>query len=183
MRALYAFMRAITCLNEWVGRITAYLIIPIFFLILTEVFMRYLFDAPAVWTNELSQLIFGVYAIMAGGYLAISNGHVNVDIIHSKFPVRVRALVDVLTSIMFFIFMGALLYFGVSMALESMETWEHSQSAWNPPIWPAKLMIPVATALLLLQGIVKFLKDILTVAGVTLPADLAADSSAPEKHA
>jgi TRAP-type mannitol/chloroaromatic compound transport system permease small subunit len=63
-----------------------------------------------------------------------------------------------------------------------METWEHSQSAWNPPIWPAKLMIPVAAALLLLQGIVKLLKDILTVAGVALPADLAAES-APEEHA
>src|SRR5690606_4935502 len=120
---------------------------------------------------------------MAGGYLAISNGHVNVDIIHSKFPVRVRALVDVLTSAMFFIFMGALLYFGVSIALDSMETWAHAQPVWNPPICQAMLVIPVATALLLLQGIVKFLKDILTVAGVTLPADLAADSSAPEEHA
>jgi TRAP-type mannitol/chloroaromatic compound transport system permease small subunit len=182
MRALYALMCAITCLNEWVGRVTAYLIIPVFFLILAEVFMRYLFGAPAVWTNELAQLVFGVYAVMAGGYLAITNGHVNVDIIHSKFPVRTRALIDVLTSAMFFIFMGALLYFGVSLALESMETWEHSQSAWNPPIWPAKLMIPVAAALLLLQGIVKLLKDILTVAGVALPADLAAES-APEEHA
>lgn len=86
MRALYAFMRAITCLNSWVGRISAYLIIPIFLLILAEVFMRYLFGAPAVWTNELSQLTFGVYAIIAGGYLAIDNSHVNVDIVHDQFP-------------------------------------------------------------------------------------------------
>lgn len=181
MRALYALMRAITCLNEWVGRCATYLIIPIFLLILAEVFMRYLFGAPAVWTNELSQLLFGVYAIMAGGYIAITNEHVNVDIVHSKFPPRTRALIDILTSIMFFIFMGALLYFGVSLALESIETWEHSQSAWNPPIWPVKLMIPVAAALLLLQGVVKLLKDILTVAGVELPADLA--DRASENHA
>jgi len=181
MRALYAFMRAITCLNRWVGRISAYLIIPIFLLILAEVFMRYLFGAPAVWTNELSQLTFGVYAIIAGGYLAIDNGHVNVDIVHDQFPPRLRALIDVLTSMMFFIFLGALLYFGVSLALESMETWERSQSAWNPYIWPVKLMIPVAAVLLLLQGIVKLLKDILILAGVELPLDLAADS-ASESH-
>lgn len=181
MRALYALMRAITCLNVWVGRISAYLIIPIFLLILAEVFMRYLFGAPAVWTNELSQLIFGVYAILAGGYLAVDNGHVNVDIIHTRFPPRARALVDVLTSVMFFIFLGALLYFGVSLALESMETWERSQSAWNPYIWPVKLMIPVAALLLLLQGIVKLLKDILTAAGIALPQELRTDS-ASETH-
>lgn len=181
MRALYGFMRAVTGLNKWIGQAVAYLIIPIFFLILTEVFMRYMFGAPAVWTNEFAQLLFGAYAVLAGGYIATTNDHVNVDIVHDKFSPRTQAVVDVLTSILFFIFMGALLYFGVSLALESMETWERSQSAWNPYVWPFKLMIPVAAALLLLQGVVKLLKDILMVAGVELPPDLA--DGASENHA
>jgi TRAP-type mannitol/chloroaromatic compound transport system permease small subunit len=76
-----------------------------------------------------------------------------------------RAAVDVLTSVLFFLFAGALLYFGVSLALESMETWERSQSAWNPYIWPFKLAIPVSAALLLLQGVVKLLADLLVLLG------------------
>ncbi|NLO80384.1 MAG: TRAP transporter small permease subunit [Xanthomonadaceae bacterium] len=181
MRALFGLLRLITCLNVWVGKITAFFVVPIFLLILIEVFMRYFLGAPAVWTNELAQLIFGVYSIMAGGYLAVSNGHVNVDIVYARFPERARAVIDILTSTLFFLFIGSLLYFGVSMALDSMSTWERSQSAWNPYIWPFKLMIPVAATLLLLQGIVKLIKDILIAAGVALPPDLA-PNGASENH-
>lgn len=173
MRALFIFMRTVTRVNSWIGTGVAYLIGPIFLLMLAEVFLRYLMGSPAVWTNELSQLLFGAYAVLAGGYIAITSGHVSVDILHSKLPARRRALVDTLTSVLFFLFLGALLYFGASFALESMETWERSQSAWNPPIWPFKLMIPVSALLLLLQGVVKLMRDILALLGIELPPDLA----------
>lgn len=169
MRALDAFMRAVTRVNEWVGRTIAWLILPMFVFLMAEVLMRYALGAPAVWTNELSQLLFGAYAVLGGGYLMAHGGHVNVDLVHAKFPPRVRALVDVLTSALFFIFVGALLYFGVSLALESMDTWERSMSAWNPYIWPFKLMIPVSALLLLLQGIVKLLADLLVLFGAAPP--------------
>lgn len=169
MRVLFAFMRGITRLNTWVGKGTSYLIIPVFLLMLAEVFLRYAAGSPAIWTNELSQLLFGVYAVLAGGYLMADGGHASVDLLHSKLSRRGQALTDLLTSFLFFIFLGALLYFGVSLALESMETWERSQSAWNPYIWPFKLMIPIAAALLLLQGIVKLLQDILILFGIEPP--------------
>ena len=41
-----------------------------------------------------------------------------------------------------------------------MSSWETSYSAWNPPIWPVKLAIPIGTGLLVLQGLVKLLEDI-----------------------
>lgn len=170
MRALYVFMRAVTRINEWVGTKISYLILPMFVLLLAEVFLRYFLGAPAVWTNELAQLLFGVYAVLAGGYLLASHGHANVDLLYNTFPPRARAVVDLLTSVLFFVFAGALLYYGTELALESMETWERSQSAWNPYIWPVKLVIPVSALLLLLQGIVKLLQDAMVVFGLEPPA-------------
>jgi len=158
-------MRLVTRLNDWIGRGVAYLILPMFVLLMAEVLLRYVAGAPAVWTNELAQLLFGAYAVLAGGYLLAHGGHVNVDLLHARLPRRARAAVDVLTSVLFFLFAGALLYFGVSLAIESMETWERSQSAWNPYIWPFKLAIPVSAALLLLQGVVKLLADLLVLLG------------------
>lgn len=177
MRALFAVMRAITRFNHWIGNAAAYLIAPIFVFMLAEVFLRYMLGSPAVWTNELTQLLFGSYAVLGGGYLAASGGHVNVDILHGKLPPRLRALIDTLTSIIFFLFVGALLYFGASFALESMETWESSQSAWNPPIWPFKIMIPVSAFFLLLQGFVKLIVDVFILFGIELPNDLLPDDS------
>lgn len=166
MSYLFAGMRAITRFNDWLGRWVSYLILIMFVLLLLEVFLRYLFNAPTVWTNEFTQMLFGAYALLSGGHLMAHKGHVNVDILHSKLPVRWRAGVDIFTSVLFFIFLAALLYFGSSMAYESIARLESSQSAWNPPIWPVKAAIPIGATLLLLQGLAKLINDVLIVLNV-----------------
>ncbi len=171
MQAVYAFMRGITRLNDWLGRAVALLVLVMFGLLLAEVFFRYAWGAPVVWTGELGQLLFGVYGVLAGGYVMAHHGHVNVDLVYSRFSPRTKAAVDVCTSFMFFIFVGALVYFGTSFALESISYWERSMSAWNPPIWPVKLAIPIGAFLLLLQGLVKLIRDILVLCGIDVPMD------------
>lgn len=160
-----AFMRGITRLNEVVGRCSALLIFAMFAFLLLEVGFRYLLNSPTVWTNELTQMLFGVYAILSGGYILAHRGHVNVDLLHSHLPARARALVDIATSLIFFIFTLALLWFATDMALESFSARETSFSAWNPPVWPVKLMVPIGTCLLALQGLVKLLEDLAVAFG------------------
>lgn len=172
MGAVYSFMRGVTRLNEFLGRWVAHLIFAIFLLLILEVFLRYSFRAPTVWTNELAQLLFGAYAVLSGGYILAHGGHVNVDIIYSKFSTRTRATIDVFTSIFFFLFAIVLLIQGSLFAFESIAKLESSHSAWNPSIWIFKAAIPVGAALLLLQGTVKLIQDIFLAAGKELPADL-----------
>ncbi|WP_119166749.1 TRAP transporter small permease subunit [Algihabitans albus] len=160
MRVLSRYVDAVTALNDRVGRLSAYLVIPIFFLLLLEVGLRYLAGSPTVWTNELAQMLFGTYVLLAGGFLLAHGGHANVDILHGRLPPRLRAAVDVLTSTLLFAFVGALLYFSSSMAWESVGRLEHSMSAWNPPVWPLRLLIPIAATLLLLQGLAKLIIDL-----------------------
>jgi len=178
MRALHAFMNGITRLNDMIGRWISLLVIVMFVLLLIEVFFRYVMGAPTIWANELTQLLFGFYSVMAGGYIMAHRGHVNVDILYASLSVRTRAILDVFTSFLFFIFMATVLYFGSSMAWESASGMETSFSAWNPPIWPIKLAIPVGAFLLLLQGIVKLLQDI----AVAFNPELADAATQPGGH-
>ena len=171
MRLIHAYINGITRLNEFIGRWVAYLIFLIFMLLLLEVFMRYLFSNPTSWTNEFGQMLFGAYVVLSGGYVMAHHNHVNVDLLYASFSPRTRASVDIFTSSMFFLFMAALLYFGSSMAWESVQGMETSYSAWNPPVWPIKAMIPLGTLLLLLQGIAKLLQDILIALGHESPSD------------
>ena len=133
-----------------------------------EVVLRYFFNSPTVWANELAQMLFGAYAILAGGYILRSGGHVNVDILYSRLPRKTRAAQDVVTSSLFFLFCGMLLIYGGSLAWDSLSRFEHSQSAWNPPLYPAKLMIPLAALLLILQGLAKLIQDILIFLGIDI---------------
>lgn len=160
---------AIDALNDRLGRILSLGILLIFGLLVVEVVRRYIFNSPTVWGNELTQMIFGAYVVLAGGHLLWCGGHVNVDILYSRFSPRTRAWVDVITSCVFFAFCLMLLYYGGSLALESLSRWEHSQSPWNPPLYPVKLTIPLGALLLLLQGMAKLVRDIQVLMGKRAP--------------
>lgn len=159
------FLRAVDSFNDRLGRVLSLGILLIFGLLVLEVALRYLFNSPTVWANELTQMIFGAYVVLSGGHLLWCGGHVNVDILYSRLSPRTKALVDVITSSVFFAFCLMLFYYGGSLALESLARWEHSQSPWNPPLYPAKLTIPLGALLVLFQGTAKLLRDILVLAG------------------
>lgn len=154
---------SIDAINNWVGKILSYLLLPIFGILMLEVLRRYLFNSPTVWGNEVTQMMFGVYVILPAGYILVTGGHVNVDILSSKLSPQRLALVDIISSVLFFIFTGFLVYYGSSLAWESASMLETSQTAWDVPIYPIKIMIPVGAVLLLIQGIAKLIRDIVLV--------------------
>jgi TRAP-type mannitol/chloroaromatic compound transport system permease small subunit len=158
--------KSVTYLNSVIGIAAAWLIVPMFLMLLADVVMRYAVGNATIWTAELAQLIFGVYAIIAGGYLLVERAHVNVDIIYGRFNRVKKAIADLSTSFLFYVFMAVLIYQGVDMAWESAEKLESSSSIWDPQIWPIKMMIPVAGILLLLQGFVRTASDIRTIKGL-----------------
>ena len=161
MAFLKKLMAIIDAVNDRVGKLLSYFLFFFFVLLFMEVILRYFFNAPTVWANELAQMLFGAYAILAGGYILRTGGHVNVDILYSRLSRKKKAALDIITSILFFLFSGMLLIYGGSLAWDSLSRFEHSQSAWNPPLYPAKLMIPIAALLLMLQGLAKLMRDIL----------------------
>jgi TRAP-type mannitol/chloroaromatic compound transport system permease small subunit len=163
VRTLKAILGFIDALNDWVGKVLSYGVLAMFLLVLSEVIRRYFFNAPTVWGNELTQLIFGMYVILSGGHILRWGGHVNVDIIYSRFGLRTKAVIDIFTFSLFFLFCGMMLLYGGSLAWESLSILERSNSAWEVPLYPWKMMIPIGASLLLLQGIVKLIRDVLTV--------------------
>lgn len=163
MRNLTAILGFIDALNDWVGRVLSYGVLAMFLLVLSEVIRRYFFNAPTVWGNELTQLIFGMYVILSGGHVLRWGGHVNVDLLYSRISIRTKAVIDTFTFILFFLFCGMMLIYGGSLAWESLSILERSNSAWEVPLYPWKMMIPLGALLLLLQGIAKLIRDVLTL--------------------
>lgn len=164
--------RFVTRVNRFIGRWVSLAVLIIFALLLADVVMRYLVGSPTIWTAELATLIFGVYAIIGGGYLLAERGHVNVDIFYGQLSQRRRALLDVVTWPLFLLFVGVLLWQGWDIAVEAIEDLERSNSVWKAPLWPTKALIPVAAILLLLQGCVRLWSDIRVLRGQPIPPDV-----------
>jgi TRAP-type mannitol/chloroaromatic compound transport system permease small subunit len=163
VRNLTAVLGFIDALNDWVGQVLSYGVLAMFLLVLSEVIRRYFFNAPTVWGNELTQLIFGMYVVLSGGHILRWGGHVNVDIIYTHFGIRTKAVIDIITFFLFLLFCGMMLLYGGSLAWESLSILERSNSAWEVPLYPWKLMIPIGAFLLLLQGVAKLIRDILAL--------------------
>jgi TRAP-type mannitol/chloroaromatic compound transport system permease small subunit len=177
---MFMLARTVTRVNQFIGKWISLGVLLIFVLLLADVVMRYLVGSPTIWTAELATLVFGVYAIIGGGYLLAERGHVNVDIFYGRLSQKRRALVDILTWPLFLLFVGVLLWQGWDIAAEAINDMERSNSVWKAPLWPTKTLIPVAAVLLLLQGLVRLWADIRVLRGLPVPSDVFGKSGEPD---
>jgi len=130
-----------------------------------EVLARYVFNSPTNWAHEGMFLMFGMQYLIAGGFCLREDAHVRVDVIYSQLSARTKALVDVITSTFFFIFVVALLWTGWIFFSDSWQVREVSFTEWGVQYWPVKLAIPLGATLLLIQGLARLSKDILVLTG------------------
>jgi TRAP-type mannitol/chloroaromatic compound transport system permease small subunit len=154
------FFTVIDRMNELIGKAISFLILVLIGVIVYEIFVRYILNSPTIWAHEISQMVYGAYVILLGGYLQQRNGHVNVDILYLRFKPRTRAMIDLFTWLLFFAFCGVILVKGGEMAWDSFLYRETDSTVFSPPIYPLKMLIPLGGLLLLLQGLVKYIGDI-----------------------
>jgi TRAP-type mannitol/chloroaromatic compound transport system permease small subunit len=150
-------------LSTWIGQAFSWLIVGLTLQVTWEVFSRYALDAPHSWAFDAMIMFYGTLFMMAGAYTLSKNGHVRGDVLYGFFPPRLQAALDLILYIAFFVpGVIALVWAGYRYAGESWAINEHSNiTADGPPIYPFKTVIPIAGAVLLLQGIVEIIRCII----------------------
>ena len=156
---------AVDRLSTRAGQFSAFAVAILTALICWEVFNRYVLNNPHDWVFDSTYMLYGVMFMIAGAYTLSKNGHVRGDVLYGFFTPRTQAILDLLLYFVFFIpGIVALVYAGMTYAMESYAINEHTtQTANGPPIWPFKFIIPLAGALLLLQGVVEIIRCILCI--------------------
>ena len=152
----------IDMINDWVGNVLSLIIIIIMFFAAYEVTMRYFFSSPTIWVWEVNSQLLCVSGAFAGGYALLTDTHVSVDILSSRLSPRLRSLINLITSPLFFIFVGALIWFGTQEAWRSIAVGEKEISTFASPLYITKTLIPIGAVLMLLQGIAKYARELKT---------------------
>lgn len=157
MRTLHRLASLFEGFNRRFAVFVSFFVIVIMSILVIEVVARYVFDSPTVWANQLSILIFGGFFIMGGAYTMMSDGHVRMDLLYRRLPSdRTRAVVDLCTSSLFFLFCVILLLKTVPYCWEATLNGNRVTAlAWRAIAWPTYWCLPVATFLLLIEGIIK----------------------------
>jgi TRAP-type mannitol/chloroaromatic compound transport system permease small subunit len=168
------FLYAIDGISTWVGKAAAWLIIALMSIVCIEVFKRYILNAPTAWIFDLDNMLYGTLFMLCGAYALAQNAHVRGDFLYSSMKPRTQATLDLILYLVFFIpGILALIYAGTQYAADSWRIDEHSNVTANgPPVYQFKTVIPIAGALVMLQGIGEIVRCIVCLRTGVWPARL-----------
>jgi TRAP-type mannitol/chloroaromatic compound transport system permease small subunit len=160
-KALVATVRTLDGLAFWSGRVFCWLIVPLVVGLTYEVIARYVFHAPTIWAYDVAYMLYGSHFMLGAAYTLYRGAHIRTDIFYQNWSVRTRGAVDAILYLFLF-FPGIALFFWMGWQ-EALHAWEIREvsdaSPWRPIIYPFKAVIPIALALLFIQGISEFLKS------------------------
>jgi TRAP-type mannitol/chloroaromatic compound transport system permease small subunit len=160
-----AYVRYVDAVNGVLGYLVMYLTLVMMGLLLFASVTRYIFNVPFVWIIEMSQFLMAAYYILGGGYSMQQDAHVRMDVLYERWRPKTRAFMDSLTAFFLVFYLAIMIYGGISSSAYSLKYNQTNYSAWAPPMAPIKIIMTVGIALMLLQAIAIFFRDLARVTG------------------
>jgi TRAP-type mannitol/chloroaromatic compound transport system permease small subunit len=145
--------------STWVGKAFAWLIVALMLVVCAEVFKRYALNAPTAWIYDANNMMYGTLFMMCGAYALAHDAHVRGDFLYGSMKPRTQASLDLVLFIVFFLpGIGALTWAGWDYFNTSLAMREQTFNATPLPVYPFKFMIPVAGAIVMLQGLAEIVR-------------------------
>ncbi|HZP11898.1 MAG TPA: TRAP transporter small permease subunit [Nevskiaceae bacterium] len=161
MTTLLKLSERIDGLTEHVGRGVRWLILVMVLISAGNALVRYAFHISSNAWLEIQWYLFSAVFLLCAGYALKHNQHVRVDVVASRLSPRAQAWVEIFGTLVFLLPM-ALLILALSwpVFVTSWRSGEVSANANGLILWPARLLVPMGFALLVLQAISELLKRI-----------------------
>jgi TRAP-type mannitol/chloroaromatic compound transport system permease small subunit len=160
-RALIAAIRVIDTFTDLTGTLFSWMSVPLVVAVAYEVIARYVFHAPTVWSYDVTYMLYGALFMLGAAYALHKGAHIRTDFFWEGFSPRTKGVIDSISYVVFFfpslIALGIISYNEAFYSFLINET--SDQTPWRPILWPFKFIVPVACALLLIQGFSEFLKS------------------------
>lgn len=160
MFLIRSVIRAVESLNNFIGASVAVGLLVLIALVVWEVFLRYVLNAPTTWGNELITYLFAGYILLGGAYTLLHRDHVAMDVIYSQLSPRKKAVIDVLTAGFVLIYCLVLLQQTWIMTYEAWEAGQRAGTDWGPLLYPVYAAMPIGALLILLQALAKLFRDL-----------------------
>ena len=148
--------------TDAIGLCVAWLNVPLVLVVSYEVILRYVFNTPTIWVFDLTYMFYAAIFMMGAAYALHKGAHIRTDFFFEAWSTRTKGMIDSIAylalffpSLVLFLFVGAE---ETWYAFRIMETSE--QTPWRPILWPFKAIMPVACALLLIQGVSEVIKSL-----------------------
>jgi TRAP-type mannitol/chloroaromatic compound transport system permease small subunit len=161
VNALLTLSRHIDALTERIGKSAIWIVLIVALVSTGNAVMRHTFNYSSNAFLEIQWYLFGLIFFLCSGYTLLRNEHVRIDLLSSKLSKRGQTWIDILGILFFLMPMAiAIMVLSWPVFMHAFESSEMSNSPGGLIVWPARLMVPVGFALLILQGISELIKRI-----------------------
>jgi TRAP-type mannitol/chloroaromatic compound transport system permease small subunit len=154
-----AYVRLIDGANAAIGRVAMFILFALMGVMLWGAFARAAL-APPIWTDEMGQFLMMGYFLLGGAYALQQDSAVRIDLLYSGWADRTRAIVDCVTILTLFVYLGVLLWGGIESTAYAFEYGERRRGLWRPYMAPIKVVMVTGIVLMLLQCTAIFLRDL-----------------------
>jgi TRAP-type C4-dicarboxylate transport system permease small subunit len=154
-KGIYPVSRFLHHIGMWVAVLMVLLTV-------TDVCLRYVFNLPILGSYEITQFMMAVLVFASVGYTMVVKDHVSVDLVTSKLPKRVQALLECITCLLAF---GIFALAAWRNVLHAWITWKRNDVSTELfiPVSPFVIFVALGLAILSLVLFVQFVKALARV--------------------
>jgi len=155
-------MKSIDSLTEYIGRVTAFVLILLTLLVVYDAMSRYLFHSGSIALQELEWHLFDFIILLGIAYALKEGAHVRVDIFYASFSSKTKAIVDLLSQLFLILpFSLLVIYMGYDFVLQSFIQGEGSCDPGGlSHRYIVKSLMLLSFVLLILQSFSEIIKRI-----------------------
>ncbi|HEX2652306.1 MAG TPA: TRAP transporter small permease subunit [Xanthobacteraceae bacterium] len=167
MQALLKLSRGIDAFTKWTGKRLAWLILLAVVISAVNAILRKTFDISSNSWLEPQWVLFSIVFLLCSPWTLLDNEHIRIDIVSNVLSKTTRSVIDIVGHAIFLIPLCIVMIItGGPFFMRSFEVNEQSGNAGGLPQWPAKSLIIVGFAFLLVQGISELIKRIAVMRGL-----------------
>jgi TRAP-type mannitol/chloroaromatic compound transport system permease small subunit len=164
--ALLKLSRLIDSINEWIGKLTMWLVLAAVIISAGNAVLRKAFNIGSNAWLEIQWYLFAGVFMLGVGYVMLKNAHVRIDFISGKLSKRTNAIIDAIGIVVFTIPLALIMInLGWPLFERAWTTGEMSQNAGGLIRWPVWALLPLGFAILLLQAVSELIKRVAFVTG------------------
>lgn len=164
---LLSLSRLIDRMNERIGHAFYWLILLMVVISAANAVVRKAFNYSSNGLLEIQWYLFSAIFLFLAGYTLLRNEHVRIDVIAGRLSKKAQTWIDILGTLFFLLPMAVLvMWLSWPVFVDAFQRNEVSTNAGGLIIWPARLMVPIGFALLVLQGISELIKRVAFLRGM-----------------
>lgn len=159
MTSLLRLSALIDGMNARIGRGVIWLVLVAVLVSAVNAIIRKIFNVSSNAFLELQWYLFAAVFLFCAPYALQKNDHVRIDVVSGRFSQRTRIWLELFGTLAFLMPMALMVvYLSWPVFMNSYVSNEQSSNAGGLVIWPARLLLPVAFVLLILQGVSQAIK-------------------------